>query len=89
MDSNCAFYPYNHGFAPGERIRNQPAKTKGGIIVGDDSWLGAGVIVLCGVEIGKGAVIGAGSVVTKDVPKNGIAYGVPASPSFLIMNRVI
>lgn len=75
---NCALYPYNHGFAPGEHIRNQPAKTKGGIIVGDDAWLGVGVIVLDGVRIGKGAVIGAGSVVTKDVPDFAIAVGVPA-----------
>lgn len=75
---NCAFYPYDHGFAPGEPIRNQPAKTKGGIVIGDDSWLGVGVIVLDGVRIGEGAVIGAGSVVTKDVPDNAIAFGVPA-----------
>jgi len=75
---NCAFYPYDHGFTPGERIRNQPAKTKGGIVVGDDSWLGVGVIVLDGVRIGEGAVVGAGSVVTNDIPDNAIAVGVPA-----------
>ena len=75
---NCAFYPYNHGFEPGECIRNQPCWTKGGIIVGDDAWLGVGVIVLDGVRIGKGAVIGAGTVVTKDVPDGAIAFGVPA-----------
>jgi len=45
-------------------IRKQPVKTKGGIVIGDDAWLGVGVIVLDGVKIGKGAVIGAGSVVT-------------------------
>ncbi len=75
---NCAFYPYDHGFAPEEPIRNQPLKTKGGIVVGDDAWLGVGVIVLDGVRIGKGAVIGAGSVVTKDVPDGTVAFGVPA-----------
>ena len=75
---NCAFYPYNHGFEPGECIRNQPCWTKGGIIVGDDAWLGVGVVVLDGVRIGKGAVIGAGAVVTKDVPDGAIAFGVPA-----------
>lgn len=75
---NCAFYPYDHCFAPKERIRNQPLKTKGGIIIGDDAWLGFGVIVLDGVRIGKGAVIGAGAVVTKDVPDSAIAFGVPA-----------
>lgn len=75
---NCAFYPYNHGFEPDQRIRNQPCMTKGGIIIGDDVWLGYGVIVLDGVRISKGAVVGAGSVVTKDVPENAIAFGVPA-----------
>ena len=75
---NCAFYPYDHGFEAGEPIRKQPATTKGGIVVGDDSWLGVGVIVLDGVRIGDGAVIGAGSVVTKDIPDGAIAVGVPA-----------
>lgn len=75
---NCAFYPYDHGMAPDEPIRTQPLQTKGGIVVGDDSWLGFGVIVLDGVRIGNGAVIGAGSVVTKDIPDNAIAVGVPA-----------
>lgn len=75
---NCAFYPYAHGIAPGELIKNQPLQTKGGIIIDDDAWLGCGVIVLDGVRIGKGAVVGAGAVVTSDVPDDAIALGVPA-----------
>lgn len=75
---NCAFYSYNHGFAPEETIHDQPLKSKGGIQVGDSVWFGVGVIVLNGVSIGRGAVIGAGSVVTRDVPEGGIAVGVPA-----------
>jgi len=75
---NCAFYPYNHNFASGKPIRNQSGITKGGIIIGDDAWLGFGVIVLDGVRIGNGAVIGAGSVVTHNVPDGAIAVGVPA-----------
>ena len=75
---NCAFYPYNHSFAPGELIRNQPIKSKGDIVIEDDALLGVGVIVLDGVRIGKGAVIGAGSVVSRDIPDGAIALGVPA-----------
>ena len=75
---NCAFYPYDHGVEPGQPICEQPLHTKGGITIDDDAWIGFGVIVLSGVRIGKGAVVGAGSVVTQDVPDNAIAAGVPA-----------
>lgn len=75
---NCAFYPYNHGFVAGAPIRNQSLKSEGGIVVGDDVWLGTGAVVLDGVRIGDGAVIGAGAVVTRDVPDGAIAFGVPA-----------
>jgi len=75
---NCAFYAYNHSWQPGELIKRQPLKTRGGIRVGDGAWLGFGVIVLDGVNIGAGAVIGAGSVVTENVPDNAIAVGNPA-----------
>ena len=49
-----------------------------GIIVDDNVWLGANVKVLDGVRIGKDSIIGAGAVVTKDVPPFAIAAGVPA-----------
>ena len=75
---NCAFYPYNHGLESVKLIREQPLTTKGGIVIDDDALLGYGVIVLSGVRIGRGAVIGAGSVVTKDIPDGAIAAGVPA-----------
>ena len=75
---NCAFYPYNHGIAPGKLIQEQPIESKGDIVIEDDTWLGFGVIVLDGVRIGKGAVVGAGSIVTKDIPDGAIAVGNPA-----------
>lgn len=75
---NCAFYPYNHATAAGQSIKQQPLQTKGGIVIEDDVWLGCGVIVLDGVRIGRGAVVGAGAVVTTDVPSNAIAIGAPA-----------
>ena len=46
--------------------------------MGDDVWIGTNSVVLPGVTIGKGAVIGAGTVVTKDIPEYAIAVGNPA-----------
>jgi len=48
------------------------------ITLGDNVWLGGGVIVLPGVSIGDNSVVGAGSVVTKDIPANSVAVGNPA-----------
>lgn len=76
--ANCVFYPHNHSIAAGQPIREQPLETKGPIVIGENAWLGTGVVVLGGVTIGAGAVIGAGSVVTGDIPANGIAIGSPA-----------
>ena len=53
------------------------ALSKGKIIVEDDVWIGMNTLVLSGVKIGKGAVIGAGSVVSKDIPPYAIAVGNP------------
>lgn len=50
----------------------------GKITIGDNVWLGAGVIVLPDVDIGTGSIIGAGSVVTKNIPAGSVAVGVPA-----------
>lgn len=47
-------------------------------IIGHDVWIGAHSLVMCGVEIGNGAIIAAGSVVTKDVPSYTVFGGVPA-----------
>ncbi len=52
--------------------------TKAPVRIGDDCWLGTKVVVLKGVTIGDGAVVGAGAVVTKDVPARAIVAGVPA-----------
>lgn len=47
-------------------------------IIGDDTWLGQNVIVMPGIRIGTGVIVGAGSVVTKDLPDWSIAVGAPA-----------
>ncbi len=51
---------------------------KGGVTIADDVWIGGGCQILDGVTIGTGAIIGAGAVVTKDVPPYAIAFGNPA-----------
>jgi maltose O-acetyltransferase len=57
------------------------------VIIEDDAWLSAHVLIMPGVTIGRGAVVGAGSVVTKNVPAGAIVAGVPAQ--VLKMREVI
>ncbi len=47
------------------------------VVIGNNVWLGAGVIILPGVTIGDNTIIGAGSVVTKDIPAGVVAVGNP------------
>ena len=74
---NCYLTDHDHGLDSRFPPLQQPMVAKK-TVIGDGVWLGANVTVLKGVQIGNNAVIGAGSVVTKDVPKNAIAVGVPA-----------
>lgn len=67
----------NHEFGSTRPIQDQGV-TRAGITVEDDVWVGNQAIVLDGVRIGGGAVIGAGAVVTKDVPPMAIVMGNPA-----------
>ena len=73
----CYFTDHDHGWQPGTRPLDLPMSGKP-TRVGDRVWIGANVTVLKGVTIGNDAVIGAGSVVTKDVPARAVAVGVPA-----------
>ncbi|MDE5655277.1 MAG: sugar O-acetyltransferase [Clostridia bacterium] len=58
-------------------LREQGYQFNAPIHIGKNCWLGAGVIVLPGITIGDNTVIGAGSVVTKDIPSNSVAVGNP------------
>ncbi|MEY4066635.1 MAG: hypothetical protein RIR26_2843 [Pseudomonadota bacterium] len=75
--SGTSFYAFNHGMSPQSLVREQAVSSKG-IVVGRDCWIGANVSVVDGVRIGDHAVVGMGSVVTKDVPDWSIVAGVPA-----------
>ena len=61
-------------------IKARESKVYGKIVIKSGVWIGAGCIVLPGVTIGKNSVIGAGSIVTKDIPPNVIAAGNPCRP---------
>ncbi|HEX7336533.1 MAG TPA: acyltransferase [Gemmatimonadales bacterium] len=60
------------------RIRGFAPSSQGPIVIEDDAWLGTGCVVLPGVRIGRGAVVGANSVVLQDVPPLHIVAGQPA-----------
>ncbi|MBD2102695.1 DapH/DapD/GlmU-related protein [Leptolyngbya sp. FACHB-261] len=76
--SHSGIYANNHSFDdPTLPIKKQDSTYKG-IVIEDDCWLGTGVKVLDGVTIGRGSVIGAGAVVTRDIPPGSVAVGVPA-----------
>lgn len=76
--SHTGIYANNHNFDDLIRPINVQGTTNKGITIEDDCWLGTGVKVLDGVTIGRGSVIGAGSVVTKSLPPFSVAVGVPA-----------
>lgn len=69
----------NHAIRKDLLIANQGwLSKKSKIIISDDVWIGANAVILPDVEIGKGAVIAAGSIVTKDVPEYAVVAGNPA-----------
>ncbi len=76
---NCTLAAGNHDYRQTDTpLRFADAVSDGPIVIEDDAWLGASVVVTDGVTIGRGAVIGAGAVVTHDIPQMAIAAGVPA-----------
>ncbi|KAK4442699.1 putative acetyltransferase [Podospora aff. communis PSN243] len=75
---NCSFYSATHPTDPA--VRNGTMGPEGGkpIVIGEDCWFGGNVVVLPGVTIGNGVTVGAGSVVTRDVPDYVVVVGNPA-----------
>lgn len=70
VDHDCRIEDGAH-ICPGVRLA-------GNVVVGQAAWIGIGAVVIEGVRIGARSVIGAGSVVLRDIPDNTVAYGVPA-----------
>jgi len=75
---NCSFFAATHPLDPFLRNGTQGPELGAPITVGPDCWFGGNVIVCPGVTIGRGVTVGAGSVVTKDVPPFHVVAGNPA-----------
>lgn len=82
---NVTFASLNHTLDPSHRWEINSAA----VHIGDNVWIGASVTILPGVTVGKNAVIGAGAVVTKDIPANTVAVGNPAHVIKYIKNKEI
>jgi len=78
IGAHTSLLGFNHTFDdPEVEIHRQPLTSKG-IVVGNDVWIGSHVVILDGVRVGDRAVVGAGAVVTKDVPAGAVVGGNPA-----------
>ncbi|HGN7348373.1 TPA: sugar O-acetyltransferase [Staphylococcus aureus] len=86
IGSNCGFYTATHPL--NFHHRNEGFEKAGPINIGSNTWFGGHVAVLPGVTIGEGSVIGAGSVVTKDIPPHSLAVGNPCKVVRKIDNEV-
>lgn len=67
----------DYGFANGQRIADQDMQERD-VTIGADCWIGTKVVITAGATLGDGCVIGAGAVVTRDIPAGAIVAGVPA-----------
>jgi len=79
MGQNVTILTTNHEFEdPNVPIHSQGTRERRPVRVGNDVWIGANSVILPGVNIGDGAVIGVGSVVTRDIPSLAVVVGNPA-----------
>ena len=84
---NCSFYTAGHPLD--YETRNKGLEYAKPIKVGNNVWIGGNVVVLPGVTIGDNVVIGAGSIVTKDIPSNVVAVGNPCRVIKKLYRRIV
>jgi maltose O-acetyltransferase len=81
IGNNVFFGPAVHVYTathPLDALERRTVEFSKPVTIGDDCWIGGQTVICPGVSIGSGCVIGAGSVVTKDIPANTLAVGNPA-----------
>jgi acetyltransferase-like isoleucine patch superfamily enzyme len=72
-------FPFAAYYAEARHLSGHPL-SKGPVVIGNDVWIAANAIILSGIKVGDGAVIGAGAVVSRNVPPYTIVAGNPAKP---------
>ena len=82
---NVTIATANHPIDP--ELRSRGLQYNKDVYIGENAWIGAGVIIVPGVHIGRNTVIGAGSIVTKDIPDNVVAVGSPCRVLRAISDR--
>lgn len=77
--ANCTFAPVNHAYQDRHRLIREQGflPSKGGIVIEDDVWIGANVVLLDGAVLRRGCVVGAGSIVRGELDAYGIYAGQP------------
>ncbi|MBT2724003.1 acyltransferase [Bacillus sp. ISL-46] len=85
LGPNVSMSSENHIYINTEKPIKEQGVERKGIFIEDDCWIGTGAIILDGVRIGRGSVVAAGSVVTKDIPPYSIVAGIPAK---IIKSRI-
>ncbi len=85
ISPRVSIYAENHNFSRTDISMKEQGVTREDVVIEDNCWIAANSIVLAGVTIGKGSIVAAGSVVTKDVPPYSIVAG---SPARVIKSRI-
>ncbi|MDP1678351.1 MAG: acyltransferase [Bacteroidota bacterium] len=78
ISPRVSIYAENHAFSEADVVMKEQGVERSTVIIEDDCWIAANSIILSGVRVGRGSIVAAGSVVSKDVPPYSVVAGVPA-----------